>query len=370
LPLAVFGMWAPILLMAFVSTLYAPSFSEAVRLALVFLSYWAFFSFPFFMLRSSADLTRFVLVIFASSIIPSLYALWEIRHGLGDMEDFRAQSTFAHPNIFAFYLVLLLGLALYIRTSNAVRVGRRLRTLITLYVPVLLFFLMMTKTRSAWMTCALMFSIYAIWFDRRFLLGLLFVPVIFVVDPSLTDRLTDLTKGQTIESFDQLNESTRLNSYVWRKALWEAAIPLIELKPLLGYGLESFKPSTPEFFALIGPEGIDAHNFYLQITFEMGLLGLFGLVWLFLVLLRFIVRGFRYDSQGITVIVGIVLSYLLQSYVDNMHFYLSFNWYFWFVMGTICAWVEHMRTDQNTAESGRPRRAARQATAWSLPPRR
>ena len=27
-----------------------------------------------------------------------------------------------------------------------------------------------------------------------------------------------------------------------------------------------------------------------------------------------------------------------------MIYYLSFNWYFWFTMGTICAWIEYERS--------------------------
>ena len=33
----------------------------------------------------------------------------------------------------------------------------------------------------------------------------------------------------------------------------------------------------------------------------------------------------------------IVFEYLVMSYSDNMLSYLSFNWYFWFLMGTACA---------------------------------
>jgi O-antigen ligase len=110
--------------------------------------------------------------------------------------------------------------------------------------------------------------------------------------------------------------------------------------PLLGHGLESFKPSTPDFFPLIGYEGIDAHNFYLQVAFEMGLAGFLALLWLFGSLAWRLAGGLRYDRDGVTLILSILGAYVLESYSDNMQFYLSFNWYFWFVMGTVCAWIE------------------------------
>ena len=356
---SVVGIWAPFLLIAFGATLYAPDFVAAARLALVLLSYWSFFVIPFFIWRSPSDVSRFVLIVMASSVIPSLYAFVDIARGISDMADFRLQSTFSHPNIYAFYLVLLLGLALYVRSSRVVRVTSQIRMLITLYIPVLAAFLMLTKTRSAWITFALIFLVYAFKIDRRFLAGFFLLPFLLVADPSLVDRLTDVTAASEVDDFSQLNDSNRLNSYVWREALWESAIPAIMEKPILGHGLESFKPSTASFFPLVGPEGIDGHNFYLQMAFEMGLLGVIALVWLLGSVARQVAKGWRHDPDGVVVVLCILTAYALESYSDNMHFYLSFNWYFWFAMGTICAWVyniEKMPSPARTGESPRARR--------------
>jgi putative inorganic carbon (HCO3(-)) transporter len=338
-PFPVFVIWGPFLLIAFGSTLYAPDFTAAARLAFVLLSYWAFFAIPFFIMRSTLDVSRFILVVLASSIPPSLYAFVDFARGLSDLSDFRLQSTFSHPNIYAFYLVLVLGLALYVRASRVMRVPPWIYLLVTLYIPLLTAFLLLTKTRSAWVACGLMFLVYAIRIDRRFLAGLLLVPMLFVVNPSLMDRLTDVTAATEVDSFSQLNESNRLNSYVWRQVLWESAIPQVLERPLLGHGLESFKPSTPSFFPLIGPEGIDGHNFYLQASFEMGLLGVLALAWLLGSVGYGLVKGLRRDPPGILIMGCILVGYMLESSSDNMHFYLSFNWYFWFVMGTIHAWI-------------------------------
>ena len=338
-PFSVFAIWSPFLLIAFASTLYAPDFFAALRLALVLLSYWSFFVIPFFLWRSPGDVSRFVMLVIGSSVIPSLYALVEIARGLPDMTDFRLQSTFSHANIYAFYLVLLLGLALYVRSSRIIRVTPQVRLLVTLYIPYLLLLLMLTKTRSAWITGGLIFLVYAVRVDRKFLAGLLVIPLLVAGNPSVIDRLTDVTEPTEIDSFTQLNDSMRLNSYEWRQALWDSAIPQIFERPLLGHGLESFRPSTPSFFPLIGPEGIDGHNFYLQTGFEMGLLGVLAWVWLLGAIVWQILNGKRHDPPGVLIILCILTSYVLECYSDNMHFYLSFNWYFWFVIGTICAWV-------------------------------
>jgi O-antigen ligase len=342
-PFAIVRMWAPFLLMAFAATLYAPHFITAARLFLVITSYCAMFALPFFMFRSRSDLPRFVLLIFASSIGPSLYALWQIGGGLSDLSGFRLQSTFTHPNIFAFYLVLLLGLALYIRTTPASLWPAGSRRIITWYIPVLLVFLVLTQTRSAWGACALLLLLYAVWFERRLLLfGLLVVPIL-LSSQTIGGRLADLSSGREIESLKELNESNLLNSFAWRQALWGSALPVIVESPVLGHGLQSFKPSTSEFFPTAGLDGTDAHNLYLQILFEMGGIGILAFGWLMFCLVQLISKGLRYDPRGLIVVLASLAAYLLESYADNMIFYLSFNWYFMFALGTICAWIEYER---------------------------
>ena len=184
-PLAVFGIWSPFLLISFAAILHSPQFASAARLFLVTISYWALFVIPFFIFRSRADLPRFILLVLASSVGPLLYAVVDIWHGMADLADFRLKSTFAHPNIFSFYLVLLLGLALYAKTSRAVQWPRGLGKLLSLYIPVLIFFLALTKTRSAWIASGVMLLFFAVRFDRRFLLGFLFAPLLLVIDPSI-----------------------------------------------------------------------------------------------------------------------------------------------------------------------------------------
>ncbi len=373
-PFAIFAIWGPLLLAGFIATLRAPDFAAAARLAMDMLSYWSFFAIPFFIWRGPGDVSRFLLLVFASSIVPSLYALVDIAGGLSNLSEFRLKSTFAHANIYAFYLVLLIGLALYVRSSQLIRVSWPVRLLIVLYIPFLFVLLMLTGTRSAWLACGLMLLVYAFWIDRRALAGLLLAPVLLAANAGVYERLTEVTKATEVESLSQLNESTRLNSYVWRTMLWESAIPVILEKPLMGHGLETFKPSTPSFFPLVGPQGIDGHNFYLQAAFEMGLMGFLALLWLFGSVAWQIQKGRRRDPSGVLIALCLLIGYALECYSDNMQFYLSFNWYFWFAMGTICSWVYNgAKAPRAEGAAGRcvPKRGASlgvvplKASAWN-----
>ncbi len=50
-PFAIFAIWGPLLLTVLITTLRAPDFGAAARVALVILSYWSFFAVPFFIWR-------------------------------------------------------------------------------------------------------------------------------------------------------------------------------------------------------------------------------------------------------------------------------------------------------------------------------
>jgi len=78
----------------------------------------------------------------------------------------------------------------------------------------------------------------------------------------------------------------------------------------------------------------------LQIFFEMGILGVLGFLWLFVSLFAKLRVGYSFDKAGATTMMILALGYLVVSYGDNLLDYLVFQWYFWFVMGVVCAWYQ------------------------------
>jgi O-antigen ligase len=338
----VFGVWTPFLAVAFAAMLNAPELVPAAKAFVVTTSYWAMFVIPILLFRRREDLVRFMRLVMLSAIVPALYSFTQIWEWRAFLSDYRVPGTFAHPNIFSFYLVLLIGVGLYIATSRAVAWPRRTRQWAMWAIPVLLLLLVLTKTRSAWIACALLLIVHAVWFDRRFLLVFLAVPVLVLIDPSLLDRVVELGGHTEVDDYSQLSSEVVLNSFEWRQILWQSALPWIADKPLFGHGLESFRPSTALFFPVFMENGqIDAHNYFLQVAFEMGVVGLIALAWQWTAISWRIARGARFDKAGIVIVACLMLGYLLESFSDNMSGYLSFNWYFWFALGTVCAWVRH-----------------------------
>ena len=78
----------------------------------------------------------------------------------------------------------------------------------------------------------------------------------------------------------------------------------------------------------------------------MGILGVLGFLWLFVSLFAKLRVGYSFDKAGARIMMTLAVAYLVASYGDNMLDYLVFQWYFWFVMGVVCAWYQLHSTPQ------------------------
>ena len=81
-------------------------------------------------------------------------------------------------------------------------------------------------------------------------------------------------------------------------------------------------------------------SFYVQVVFDMGLLGLLTYVGLLLGILIKYLRHFATDLKGNSVLLALLVSFMVVCYSDNMLFYLSYCWYLWLFLGGGCAYLE------------------------------
>src|SRR5262249_32362121 len=110
---------------ALACTVISPDPMKAVRVFLVLSSYAAAFALPFSLVRSKEKALQCLLIIMCSSVIPVTYAFVELATGSAATESgIRLKSTFTHPNIFAFYLVSLLALIMFMLRSSLAGVSK------------------------------------------------------------------------------------------------------------------------------------------------------------------------------------------------------------------------------------------------------
>ncbi|MBA2127610.1 hypothetical protein DLM45_15465 [Hyphomicrobium methylovorum] len=300
-----------------------------VRLLLVIISYQCVFMLPFLLIRTPLDARRFVNVVIYSSFIPAIIALDQIPYGNGT-EDGRIAATFTHPNILAFYTLVVMAAIAFRLVSPLFKDTQAKRGWLIVYGGIMGIVLLATQTRSAWASATIFLLAYAIFVNRRALLALFALPVLVALSPSIQQRLLD-----AISPAEYIGTGVILNSYEWRQQLWRDAMSWIEQSPIVGHGgLGSFLKYSPEFFPL-ETNGVYAHNVYIQLAFETGVLGavLFATIFLFIAW-RF-VRVFNIDRAASVIGAAFCIVYLALSYSDNMLYYLASNWYAFMFLGTL-----------------------------------
>lgn len=191
--------------------------------------------------------------------------------------------------------------------------------------------LIATKTRNAWIACFSGFFIYGILQDRKILLVLLLLLSIFFMVPSVKERAMSSTDKNA-----RMNGYQGIDSFDWRRQMWEGSLSQIARRPLQGYGLSSFQPMSEQFSNVGRNRG--AHNVYIEVLFEAGILGLISFLSLFLTPLSIFLENMRKSfsqnqSRLWALAASYVISYMIICSADNLSYYLVLNWYVWFFIG-------------------------------------
>jgi putative inorganic carbon (HCO3(-)) transporter len=327
--------WAGFLAAAAGSLLRTPDTHVGLRLVLVLVSYAAAFTLPYAVIKRRETTVQCLSVALGSSLVPSTVALLEVAMNPAILTgELRLQSTFTHPNIYAFYLVSVASLILYMNCSTTIALSAFMRRATLTYAGYLLFLLLLTKTRSAWASMLIILAGYSVVVDRRWLLPVLGLPTIAVFIPGISERLSDLESGTIAVGFEQLN------SLAWRELLWNDTLEWLRNDPpgLLGYGVGSFGSYAPLFFARFDPQaGIGLHNAFLQTYFEMGIAGVIAFLFLMTTIMLRLIAMLNNDFAGSFTMLMVCAGYMIVFYSDNLLDYLQFQWFFWFMLGSICA---------------------------------
>ena len=323
--------WLPLLLVMVGTLLITPRLVPGIKNDLSLLSNAAIFLLAFVVVRDKPSHDHWMRAVLLSTLGPFVYGYYQIatHQGFEDAQvGLRIDSTFSHPNIFAFYLVLMVSLLFVAWRGGVLELSSRVRRLLPLYILLLLFLLVTTKTRSAWGAMAFFFAAYALVMERKLLPLLVVGALASLLLPEVRERITELTTGNSGMYYEQLN------SFAWRKDMWIAALHFMSPSHyLFGYGKESYEFYSQVFYPLGNGEGPPAHNVYMQVFFDGGVLGLAAFLWLLIGTGRMAAAVRKTDKVEGFLMVMLVLEFAIVSVSDNMLDYLVYNWYLWFVLG-------------------------------------
>jgi O-antigen ligase len=231
---------------------------------------------------------------------------------------FRAYGTFEQPNPYAGYLGLTLPLALGVTWGIVTDAGtrghgdkeigrqgdretRRWRHLVS-WLPCLLAILLvivamgaaliMSWSRGAWLGFGAAASVMAVALPRQARWGLLLAAVLVVaalslhaaglLPASLTTRLTDFARDVRFEDVRGVGINDANYAVVERLAHWQAALGMFRHRFWTGVGFGGYEPAYRDFALINWPIALGhAHNYYLNLAAETGLIGLLAylLLW-------------------------------------------------------------------------------------------
>lgn len=344
LPRQVWWAWLPFLCLQFIGLLHAPDAYPEARQLLAQVSTFAMFVAAFYLVDDLPSMERALRLILGSSVPVMIISIVYILNGnsyssLNGAETVseRYAGPFPHPNILAFYTNLIIALNLYLikRGGNYLMSWKVLWSI--LYTMILLVVLYSTKTRSAWIAAAVLFGIYGVLFERRYLLYLCLIPAVAMLIPEFRDRIFDLTQGNVAIQY------ARLNSFAWRQLAWQDGLQWMEpIRYFFGYGNGGFFFYYPMFNSMGGKVNFGAHNVLVQLFFDVGVFGVVAYLWLFIACFRMLRSNFRDNYMLKIFSTALLFGYFIISLSDNMLGYLTYNWYFWFFIGAACALISRL----------------------------
>lgn len=335
---SVIKLWSGFIVVGLLSIVISPTPLDSFRAFVSVLTYFSIFSFAYSFVRSREDVESIMKLIIYSSFIPfSVSAIQFVSPELSTTRDgFRLHGSFMHPNIFAFYLVLVSAVCFYCIKSESVFFTKRFIRLCYVLIPISAVCLIATQTRSAWIAFFTIFFVYGLLYERKYVVAMCALTILALFLPFVQERIADLASDSQITE----GGGEKLNSYAWRQVVWVSSWEFIQNKLFFGHGYNTFSYYFLDFFPLEGEKQFDAHNAYVQIAFDMGFLGVLSFLTLLIgILLKFLTQ-FSLDPRGNSVYLAVVTSFMLVCYSDNMLFYLSYSWYLWLFLGSGCALLE------------------------------
>ena len=244
--------------------------------------------------------------------------------GLNPDVTIRVFSVFGNPNILAEYLIMSIpvSVALFWNSKKLIK-----KLIFSVTSMTLAGTLVLTLSRGGWIGFAFGIFVFIFLVEKRLLL--LSIPVgllsVFVLPQSVINR---------IQTIGNLTDS----SNAWRITTWKITTDIIRDHWLagVGFGYIPFKKTFETYIRTMST--FHAHNTYLEIAAELGILGIILFIILIFVLYKYaIINSKRSKDKYIKIItaglLGGIASLLFQGLVEHVLYMPKIIITFWTMIG-------------------------------------
>lgn len=276
---------------------------------------------------------RLTAVITLAALIISILAIYQYAFGfkslvtyitkqkitdtfvLDCVEQKRVFFPFVTPNLLGGYIAMIIPLSLSYKYK-------------ILFILPLAVALMLTKSVGALLAIYLSLTVYfyaAGKFKKKEILLLL--GVLFIMGLIYALRTTV-----------QKEHMQPLFSTLARMNYWEGALRIIKKSPIIGVGLGNFNL----------PQSRYAHNSYLQIWAEMGILGIISFLWLIVSILKISFKNLRNspDRAKIAAFIASSVAFLIHNFVEFSFFLPEVAILWWLITGLLLSFPQKETAQQ------------------------
>jgi O-antigen ligase len=342
LDLKITGVMIPAALftvLATVAALFSVTRGESIKALQLYVVYFMLFYSSGTLFKDRNILKTSILSFVLSSLVVASYGIYQYFFvktptavAWVDVNQFpelstRVYSTFENPNVLAEYLVFSIPIVLALMWS-AKRYVQKMVSLGILGLITLC--LVLTYSRGGWLGLVFAIIVFAALKDKRFFIVII---VIALLSPMVLPSVVETR----IASIGSLEES----SNAFRISIWVAAVRMIKDYWLtgIGLGLSAFS-RVYRHYMLAGTPALHAHNLFLQVGIEMGIVGLLLLLWACLAAYIKARRPIHFEQKHSIILAGILAAlagHLIHGLFDYVWFSPKIVMIFWMYLGMTSA---------------------------------
>jgi putative inorganic carbon (HCO3(-)) transporter len=292
--------------------------------------------------KDKKHVLRIVVSIGLSLLLISVDSIWQVITGIDFIRGnhpvlniglVRATASFSDSNVLGIYLSalapLLIGLTLYyFKGREKLSFG-----IITLLALASIF---LTYSRPTLLAIYLVFLFFAIARKSKALITVLLVFIL--IAPFLAPK----SVRQWAKEVDY--HPVRFMCNDDRIAVYFTAVNMIKASPIIGHGPNTFNKNYknyknyPEYRNIVTPDNMYAHNNYLHMTAEIGILGFGIFIWLLFEFFVSCVQIIRKLKDNFLNIVSLSLtaclfSFLVNGLTESSLYYSRVALIFWYLIG-------------------------------------
>ncbi|MEK6715238.1 MAG: O-antigen ligase family protein [Candidatus Omnitrophota bacterium] len=286
------------------------------------------------MVNSKFRFSIFIWIVLASLLFMGIDGVFQIITGYdifrhrGMFSGCRVNASFINPNDFGSYLITVLPLTLALFFSG---VSKNLKVVLSVMFFIIVSLLLLTFSKSAILAFLAAVVFLGLYTKKRYILFYFIITAILVLVLPLAFKIPlDFTKRILSFASD--------GGAIDRKYLWAAAWRMFMHFPVFGVGLGTFMQNYQKFWLRPTTEISYAHNCYLQILAETGIIGLAAFLSFLFIWFRNTLTALFKPSKSFYYFsfVGLstgLIAYLLNSFVDTNFYSLPIATLFWFILG-------------------------------------